>query len=210
MLLCGALGALIAGRAPRPLGFIAVAQLVPAGMTVTASDLAAVTMLPSAGLDAMPLRDASRVVGRRAALPLEPGSLLVPSDLTSVGGPPPGNALVGTSLSVNQMPMGLTAGQRVLVVLSGTAASISGLTPASGASGASSGQAAGSPTGASGSVLARATAISISVAGASSAIAGAAPTAFLVTLEVPEAEAASVAAASASGDVSLAALGGST
>jgi hypothetical protein len=120
VLSCGALGAMVAGRVPRPVEFLAVAHVVPAG--VTASDLGIVSLAPVAGLNAMPLQDAARVVGHRAGEDLEPGSLLVPSELVPQSGLPAGVALVGTSLAVDQMPAGLAAGELVLVVLSGTAA----------------------------------------------------------------------------------------
>ena len=102
------------------MAFLAVAHPVPAGMTVTASDLETVSVAPVAGLDAMPLQDAGQVIGHRATEELEPGSLLVPEDLAPQQGLPVGIALVGTSLAVDQMPADLIAGERVLVVLSGT------------------------------------------------------------------------------------------
>ena len=95
VLVCGALGAVVANRAPRPTAFLAVAHLVPVGMTVTASDLESVSIAPAAGLDAMPLRDAGQVIGRRAAEDLEPGSLLVPGDLAPQRGLPAGAATRG-------------------------------------------------------------------------------------------------------------------
>lgn len=195
MLVCAALGAVVANRAPRPVAFLAVAHLVPVGMVVTASDLEAVSIAPVAGLDAIPLRDAGQVVGHRATEPLEPGSMLVPGDLTSAWGLPAGTALVGASLAVNQMPTELAPGQRVLVVLSGTAGASGGSVP--------------SPTGPPGSVLTQATVTSVSAPGGVSGMAGAESAAFVATLEVPEAAAAAVAAASAAGDISLAVLGGS-
>lgn len=216
MLVCGALGAVVANRAPRPTPFLAVAHLVPVGMTVTASDLESVSIGPVAGLDAMPLRDAGQVIGRRASEDLEPGSLLVPRDLASQRGLPAGAALVGTSLTVDQMPTDLAPGQRVLVVLSGTMGSAES-SPAGSDSAADTSSALGSsaivssapsPTGPPGSVLTRATVISVVAPGGSSGPAGTQSTTFVTTLEVPEAAAAAVTAASAVGDVSLAVIGG--
>jgi hypothetical protein len=207
VLSCGALGAMVAGRVPRPVEFLAVAHVVPAGVTVTASDLGIVSLAPVAGLNAMPLQDAARVVGHRAGEDLEPGSLLVPSELVPQSGLPAGVALVGTSLAVDQMPAGLAAGELVLVVLSGTAATGGGValatTNATGteASGASVLSATGPP----GAILCRATVISVSAPGSSSGQAGTQS----ATLEVPEAAAGAVTAASASGNVSLAEVAGS-
>ncbi len=217
VVLCGALGAAVANREPRPTAFLAVARPVPVGMTVTASDLESVSIAPVAGLDAMPLGDAGQVIGHRAAEDLEPGSLLVPGDLASQRGLPAGTALVGTSLAVDQMPAGLATGQRVLVVLSGTAGtgegspatSVSVVGTPSAVSTSGSAGSVPSPTGPPGSVLTRATVISVSAPGGSSGQTGTQSTAFVTTLEVPETAAAAVTAASAVGDVSLAVIGGS-
>ena len=211
VLSCGALGAVVANRAPRPVAWLAVAHLVPVGVTVTASDLGTVSIAPVAGLDAMPLQDAGQVIGRRAAEELEPGSLLVPAELAPQRGLPAGVALIGTSLAVDQAPADLAAGSAVLVVLSGTTGVSSGLaTDAASAAGAtSSGASVPSPTGPPGSVLCRATVVSVSAPGNSSELAGTQATTFLATLEVPEAAAGAVTAASAAGDVSLAVVGGS-
>ena len=216
MLVCGALGAMVANRAPRPTAFLAVVHLVPVGMTVTASDLESVSIAPTAGLDAMPLRDAGQVIGQRAGEDLEPGSLLVPGDLAPRRGLPAGAAIVGTSLAVDQMPADLAPGQSVLVVLSGTMGSGES-SPAGSGSAAETSAALGSsasvvsvpsPTGPPGSVLTRATVISVVAPGGSSGPAGTQSTTFVTTLEVPETAAAAVAAASAVGDVSLAVIGG--
>ncbi len=222
VVVCGALGALISARASQRIAFLGVAQPVPAGVTVTASDLESISLTPATGLDAIPLRDAGQVVGRRASELLEPGSLLVPRDLASGHGLAAGRALVGTSLAVDQMPAGLTAGQRVLVVLSGTGSSGvdggsglgSGLAGGSGAdvgsssAGGASGEPAPSPTGPPGSILTQATVLSVQSASASSGT-GSGSASFTVTLDVPAAAAGTVAAASAAEDVSLAELGGS-
>lgn len=216
VLVCGALGAVVANRSPRPVTFLAVAHLVPVGTTVTASDLEAVSISPVAGLDAIPLRDAGQVIGRRVTEDLEPGSLLVPGDVASQRGLPAGIALVGTSLAVDQMPADLAAGQRVLVVLSGTSgagdssptSSESPVGTSSAVSGSASAGSVPSPSGPSGSVLTKATVVSVSAPGGSSGLAGAQSTTFVATLEVPEAAAGTVTAASAVGDVSLAVIGG--
>jgi len=216
VLVCGAFGAMVANRAPRPVAFLAVAHLVPVGMTVTASDLETVSIAPVAGLEAMPLRDAGQVIGHRAIEALEPGSLLVPGDLGSQRGLPAGTALVGTSLAVDQMPTELAVGQHVLVVLSGTAgadedspaSSGSAIGSSSALSGPASAVSVPSPTGPPGSVLTRATVVAVSGPGGSSGLAGTASTTVLATLDVPEVAAAAVTAASAVGDVSLAVLGG--
>lgn len=217
MLVCAAAGATVANRGPKPVEFLAIAHLIPAGMSVTPSDLVTVSISPVAGLDAIPLRDAGQVLGRRVSEDLEPGSLVVPGDLTSKHGLPAGVALVGTSLAVDEMPTGLAAGQRVLVVLSGTSGatdtspadlSSSAVTPSS-ANGSAIAGSVPSPTGPPGSILTKATVISISAPSGSSDLTVSQSTSLLATLEVPQAAAAAVTAASAVGNVSLAVIGGS-
>ncbi len=216
-LVCAALGAVVANRAPRPVAFLAVARLVPVGMIVTAADLETVSIPPVAGLDVMRLRDARQVVGRRATEDLQPGSLLVPGDLASRGGLPKGVALVGTSLAVDQMPADLATGERVLVVLCRTKGAAdssptswgSTMGMVSGASGAASDGAVPSPTGPPGSVLTRATVVSLTAPGGSLGLSAARSTDYVATLEVPEAAAAAVTAASAMGDIGLAVIAGS-
>ena len=203
VLVCGALGALAAGRTPRPVAYLAVAHTVPLGMPLAVSDLETVSIVPAPGLDAIPLGDARQVVGRRVTASIEAGSLLVSADLASGTGLAAGVALVGASLAAGELPGDLASGQQVLVVLSGAA-------PAGGLASTTS-AAVGAPVGPAGSILGKATVVSVSGPGSSAAEAASTqPTGYLVTLEVPEAAAAPVAAASAAGEVSLAVLGGSS
>ena len=206
---------MVANRAPRPVGLLAVARLVPVGTAVSASDLETVSIASASGIEAIPLRDASQVIGHRATEDLEPGSLLVPSDLAPQMGLAAGVALVGATLAEDEMPADLSAGQRVLVVLSGTSGAAGGSPVGSGldantpdnGNGSAGAGAAPSPTGPPGSVLAKATVVSVSTAGGSSGLAGAQSASLVATLEVPEAAAAAVTAASAAGDVSVAVIG---
>jgi len=213
VLLCTALGAAVATRTNDRHAYLAVARLVPEGDLLVGTDLRSVSVTPAPGLSALPVVDAGAVLGRRASTTLEPGTLLVASDLGGAAPLAAGAALVGTSLSPNQLPLGLQPGDEVLVLLGGpsvateAAASAAdtgaaGSTADTGAGGSTAGT-PGSLGGASG-VLARGVVTSIGAPGPGASGAGGGED---VTIDVPEGSAASVAAASAAGDVSLAEVG---
>lgn len=208
---CAAVGASVAGDLDHRAAFLVAAETIPVGATIAPDDLATVSFTPAPGLDALPVADAGDVLGRRTSVRLGPGVLVVPGDLTTGAGIPVGEALVGAALAPGQLPSGLGAGEHVLVVLSGTAgaaASSSAGGPAAPSGGRRGGSptVAPSPTGPPGEVLAPAAVTSVDQ------VAGAGPTSgdgaadVVVTLEVPVAEAPAVTAASAAGDVSLAAV----
>ncbi len=180
---CAAVGAKIAGSVDHRAGYLAVATYLPQGSVIAASDLSVVDAGLSGGVQAIPQDDERLVVGQRASEPLEPGSLLVPRELTASVPLPTSEALVGASLASDQAPTGLDPGDVVLVVLSGSGADV--------------------PSGAAASrVLALGNVYAIALPSASSP-AGSSDDE-TVTLEVPATDAAAVTAASAAGDVSLA------
>jgi len=214
VLVCGALGAVVANREPRPTAFLAVTHLVPVGLLITASDLESVSISPTAGLDAIPLQDAGQVIGHRAIEALAPGSLLVPGDLAAEPGLPAGSALVGTSLAVNQTPSQLATGERVLVVLSGTGSGGEDSGVSSSPAGATLGGAGGVVSGAGGVVSGSDGVVSGGAAAGSSSNSGAvlSPTgsagsvltqATVVSVSVPAGASGTVAAASTAFVVSL-------
>jgi hypothetical protein len=188
---CAALGADVATRVDHRAAYLAVATYVPEGSAIAPGDLALVRMTPASGLAAIPSADSASVLGRRASEPLEPGSLLVPDDLTDALPLPAGDALVGTSLSTDQAPAGLTPGASVIVVLS--APSSAGSTASVGESGAAS---------TSDGAIAVGTVYAVVLPSTSDQ--AAASDDEIVTLEVPKPAAAEVTAASAAGSVSLA------
>ncbi len=193
----------MAARADRKVALLVVGRVVAEGTVVTASDLRSSLVVPGAGLSSIPTADVQQVVGRRATVSLLPGTLLAPADVGSGGALPSHQALVGTSLAADQLPSTLAAGDRVLVVLGG--ASLGGSsTPSTPLGPAGSSAIGGSVTPAGAppsSVLTVGTVADLSVLGGQIAGAGAS---YLVTLEIPASDAASVAEASASGNVSLA------
>lgn len=89
---------------------------VPAGAVLSADDLAAVKMAPAKGVAFIAAADQSKVVGRPAAVPLLPGSLLVGAELGSPAGLDDGQAAVGILLEPGRFPPGLRAGDHVAVV----------------------------------------------------------------------------------------------
>jgi len=186
--------------------YLAVATYVPQGSVISPADLTEVSLTPESGLAALPARESSAVLGRRASEPLQPGSLLVAGDVTSEIPLPATDALVGTSLATNQAPIGLEPGDSVIVVLGGQS---SGLPSDSGGTSAtatpSSSRALGggtSPAGVLSGVITVGTVYTIALPSAGGP-AGASGDE-IVTLRVPRQEAAEVTAASAASDVSLA------
>jgi len=194
---CAALGADVAARVDHRAGYLSVATYVPQGSVIVPGDLAVVSMTSASGVNVIPAADTPSVLGKRASEPLEPGSILVPSELSGTLPLPDGDALVGTSLSTDQVPAGLTPGASVLVVPSGPNSSVSiGSSSPSGTPGVGSSATDGPLT--VGTVYA----IVLPPAGDQTASSGGE----IVTLEVPKSAAAEVTAASAAGDVSLAEL----
>jgi hypothetical protein len=203
VLVCAAAGASLAGRQNRTVAYLAVQQAVPAGMPVAAADLGAVDLDPVAGLAALPASQEASVVGQRATTSLAVGTLLAPGDLSSAAPVPAGDAIVGASLSAQQLPVELQPGDPVMLILTSSAGTAGGTeSPGGQTSGA---HAADQP----GQLLADGTVVDLveptsgagAVGGLSSATAS---DTTVVSLAVPVASAGEVTAASAAGELSLA------
>ena len=184
---------------------LGVGHLVPVGAVIEASDLTAVRVKADAGVAGVPVEAEGRFVGRRAAIPLLPGSLLVPQDAMSSAVPADGVALVGVGLRPDQLPAsGVVVGDRVDAVLTG------GTVSAQAASASPSGGATPSSlSGGPGSVLAS-EAVVVDVAPGAGGPAGASAggsAVSVVTLEVARSEAPILAAASTAGEVALVVVG---
>ena len=113
---------------------LAVSTAVPAGSVVTSADLSTVTVAAGSGVQLVPARQESQVVGLVAATSLRPGALLAASDLTTSLPPGAGQMLVPVAFKPSQLPAsGLGAGDHVVVVWaptgSSSAASASASTP---------------------------------------------------------------------------------
>jgi hypothetical protein len=117
---CSALFAVAYSNAARQESVLALTEPVDQGALILRSDLEAVRAALAPGIRAIPSTDASQVIGRRASVGLEPGSLLVAADITSAVAPPAGEALVGLALKAGQLPAsGVSAGELVDIVLTG-------------------------------------------------------------------------------------------
>ncbi len=182
--LCGAVFTSLYLRAGHLVPVLAVVRPLARGQRVTASDLTVVRVAAARGLRLVPQTDESTVAGQRAAVALEPGSLLTPLDVTSASPLAPGMAMVGVSLKPGQLPgQGVAPGARVEVIA----------TPAAGGSGTTPGS-SGVPTALTGSVR---------VVGVQQPPAGSGSNVVVVSLDVPSVLAPAVVAASAAGQAAL-------
>ena len=158
---------------------LALARPVAAGQVITRSDLRVVRVSAPGPAALVPAARLAQVAGRAAAASLPAGSLLAPGD---IGGPSPGcgQAWLGVAVRPGRYPPGLSPGQRVAVLV----------VPASGRGGLPAARLAG-----------RGIVLSVTAARSPG---GTGET--LVELEVPQAAGPRVAAASAAGQVTLAAI----
>lgn len=103
---------------------LVVSTPVAAGSMVTSADLSTVTVAAGSGVQMVPARQESQVIGLVAATNLTQGSLLTASDLTRSLPPGPGQVLVPVALKPSQLPAsGLGAGDHVVVVWAPTGSS---------------------------------------------------------------------------------------
>ena len=99
---------------------LALTRPVAAGQPLTAADLAVVRASVSGPVSLVPASQEASVLGRPAAGPLPGGALLTGSDL-GTGGPPPGQQDLGVAVKPGQYPPDLTAGQTVDVLVTPSA-----------------------------------------------------------------------------------------
>ncbi len=104
---------------------VGVAHDMSWGQVITAADLVQVQIAVDPQLTPIPWSQEATLIGQRAAVDLQAGSLLTPRSVTDQQVPPAGSALVGVSVKSPQLPVtALTAGDKVLLVITpaGTAA----------------------------------------------------------------------------------------
>jgi hypothetical protein len=107
-------------KAGNEVSVLAVARPVAQGGLLKASDLTVVRISSASRIATVPASNAADVVGRRAAQPLEPDTLLVGSELVTRYSPPAGESIVGLSAKEGQLPAsGVAPGEIVDVVLTG-------------------------------------------------------------------------------------------
>jgi hypothetical protein len=193
----------IYSRARREVSVVVVARAVGAGTPVTMADVAPVRVALGGSVTAIPYRDLSDVVGRWAAEPLIPGTLLAPSELSGPPGIPTGSAEVGVVLKPGQLPAaGLRTGDRVMVVDAGSAL---GVDDPGTIGGGSTGPDLPSTTAEGSAVLVPRAAVVGTAPPPAAASSGAVE---VVSLRVPTAEAAPVGVAAAAGTIVLALVPG--
>lgn len=96
---------------------LALTKPVSAGDTIDADDLREVRWTPTTGVSAVSVTERSKVVGKRAASDLWPGTLVTLEQVTDGPVLQPGQVTVGVSLGPEQMPVrALTSGQRIALV----------------------------------------------------------------------------------------------
>jgi hypothetical protein len=115
-------GALTAGYVAQRIGathdYLGVGRAVGKGAEITAADLITIRVNSAIGLKPIATNQLKTVVGRRAAVPLVPGTLLTAEQLTDNPVPAVGNQLLGLALSEDRMPKGrLAVGASVLLVV---------------------------------------------------------------------------------------------
>lgn len=121
---CSAIFALIYLHSSRLASVVGVAREVPQGQVVEAVDLKEVDVALADGIEAVPVSDASEVIGRPASITLLPGTLLSPADVGTAETLPSGQAVVGVDLKPGMLPAGgVVDGEPVLVVLTGASGS---------------------------------------------------------------------------------------
>jgi hypothetical protein len=126
-----AVGAALSGIAlvsvAKTAAYLAVAQPVAVGSMITGPDLTTVRLAGGGGLTLIPAADVTTVVGRRAAVSLVPGSLLVPSQLTDKTLIGAGQAQIGITVRGSSLPaQHLSPGQQITLIALGASGSGSG------------------------------------------------------------------------------------
>ena len=87
------------------------------GQQFSGSDLGQVSVSIASGVNPIPVADASELMGKRAAVTIPAGSLLIAGDVTSVQPIGLGDAVVGLALKSGQLPSaGVESGDEVMVV----------------------------------------------------------------------------------------------
>jgi len=96
---------------------LAVAEPVAAGQPISAADLTEVSAVEAPGLAWIAASHAEEVIGRTAAVPLVPGTLLTDALLGEPRFPPRGQTMASVALKAGQFPRGTSNGARVTVFL---------------------------------------------------------------------------------------------
>ncbi len=116
LVLC-VLGAItLYGNASDRIEVLAVRRSVAPGQQITSEDVRIVSISSDSTLRTLSSSQRGTVVGQIAAVGLVPGSLLSPSQVTNGPLVPDGMVITGATLKPGQFPIGLRAGDDVLLV----------------------------------------------------------------------------------------------
>ena len=95
---------------------IVVTANVPAGSVITAGDLGTADVFAAAGVQVVPARQMSQVIGQIAGSSLHPGMLLAASELATIRPPAAGEVLIPLPIKPSFVPAsGIGAGDHVLI-----------------------------------------------------------------------------------------------
>lgn len=107
---------MIAFGAEQRVQALAVARPVAAGQALVVEDLRVVRVVPDAGVDVVQAANAGEYVGRTAAVPLMPGTLLTEAQLGPATWPDASQAITAVAVEAGRLPDGVAPGSRVLIV----------------------------------------------------------------------------------------------
>jgi Chaperone for flagella basal body P-ring formation len=176
---------------------VVVTRTIEQGQIFSSADLGQANASLSHGVQAIPVSLTGSLSGKRAAVTVPAGSLLVPGDVTSAPAIPPGDAVVGIALKDGQYPStGVQPGGQVMVVQTASPGSPLAVGNTSGSGSTSIGSEATTGTGV---LVPEAPVFDVTTPGADS---GGTLTE-LVSVEVPTTLAAAVSNAAAADQVSL-------
>jgi hypothetical protein len=199
VIFCVAVFTSIYVHAGNKVAVLALARDIPQGHAISRGDLAVVKISFSPGLTPIPVGELHNVIGRAAAVSLVRGTLLSSTELTALRGPPRGQAVVGVATKTGQLPAGgVTVGDTVDVILTGSPATLTGGAP-DGSTTASS--ASGGEVEIGGVLAPNATVTGVAAPTESSA------DTTVVSVLIPSSMAPLVASASASGQAALVLVG---
>jgi hypothetical protein len=111
------LAVLVYGNLGNRTPVLAAAREIRAGAVIEEGDLMVVGVAAEPRVATVPESRTSDVVGRRAAVGLAPGGLIAPESVRTGPVVPPGNTLIGAVVRPGQYPLGLDAGDSVLVLV---------------------------------------------------------------------------------------------
>lgn len=116
LVLC-VLGAItLYGNASDRIEVLAVRRSVAPGQQITAKDVGTVSISSDSTLQTLPASQRRDVIGQIAAVGLVPGSLLAPTQISDDPRVPEGTVITGATLKPGQFPIGLRAGDEVLLI----------------------------------------------------------------------------------------------